>query len=166
GWEFNVIPYVISPISSVLVGWLIEKLIQKGYNLLLIRKCSEAASQYVRVLLLTLIANLHSYEGVLFCVVLCFGVGPFHTAGVHMNPMDIAPQHAGTVFGFMNSVGALPGIIGVYTTGYILETTNSWKLVFYGTAFLNFIGCSLFLMWGRVSPIISSPTINSAGPDL
>ncbi|XP_076329666.1 voltage-gated purine nucleotide uniporter SLC17A9-like isoform X2 [Tachypleus tridentatus] len=166
GWEFNFIPYIITPISSILIGWYIERLIQKGYNLLLIRKFAEAGSQYVRVVILTLIANLHNYEGVLFCVVLCFGVGPFHTAGVHMNPMDIAPRYAGTVFGFMNSIGALPGIFSVYTTGYILDTTNSWKLVFYITAFLNFIGCSLFLLWGSVSPIISSSTINSAGPEL
>ncbi len=50
--------------------------------------------------------------------------------GFGVNHLDIAPKGAGVIMGLSNTAGTLPGIIGVYISGMILEATGSWALVF------------------------------------
>jgi ACS family sodium-dependent inorganic phosphate cotransporter len=50
--------------------------------------------------------------------------------GFVVNHMDIAPKYAGTLMGITNTIATVPGIIGVYTAGLILELTGSWAMVF------------------------------------
>ena len=33
----------------------------------------------------------------------------FHNSAILVNPSDLAPKHSGSVFGFMNTIGAIPG---------------------------------------------------------
>lgn len=37
------------------------------------------------------------------------GASGFHSSGVIVNPQDLAPTHSGSVFGLMNTFGAIPG---------------------------------------------------------
>jgi ACS family sodium-dependent inorganic phosphate cotransporter-like MFS transporter 9 len=71
-----------------------------------------------------------------------------------VNPQDLAPKHAGSVFGVMNTIGALPGFIGVKIAGYILETTKSWTIVFNQTAILCFMGYFLYVLFGTGKKIV------------
>jgi MFS transporter, ACS family, solute carrier family 17 (sodium-dependent inorganic phosphate cotransporter), other len=57
-------------------------------------------------------------------------LGAFVTGGFAVNHMDIAPRYAGTLMGITNTAGTIPGIIGVFVSGMILELTGSWTLVF------------------------------------
>lgn len=61
--------------------------------------------------------------------------------------MDIAPRHAGTLMGITNTAGTIPGIIGVYVSGLILQWTNSWILVFQVAAALNIFGLVFYLIF-------------------
>lgn len=61
--------------------------------------------------------------------------------------MDIAPRHAGTLMGITNTAGTIPGIIGVYVNGLILQWTNSWILVFQVAAALNIFGLVSYLIF-------------------
>lgn len=56
------------------------------------------------------------------------------------NISDIAPKHAGRVFGLCNTFGSFAGILGVAGAGYIVELTGSFALVFQITALLNVVG--------------------------
>lgn len=67
---------------------------------------------------------------------------------------DIAPKHTGSIFGILNSAGAVPGFVSVYFAGFILETTKSWPAVFGSCALINVAGCLVFLVFGRGEPIV------------
>lgn len=56
------------------------------------------------------------------------------------NMSDIAPKHAGRLFGLCNTFGSMAGILGVSMAGLIVEKTGSFGLVFLITAALNVIG--------------------------
>ena len=56
------------------------------------------------------------------------------------NMSDIAPRHAGRLFGLCNTFGSMAGILGVSVAGLIVEKTGSFELVFLITAALNVIG--------------------------
>jgi len=59
-------------------------------------------------------------------------------------PMDIAPQHAGTASGLMNSGSALAAIVSPPVFGAILDATNkNWHLAFLTSIVFLVIGVGL-----------------------
>ncbi len=55
-------------------------------------------------------------------------------------PMDIAPDHAGTASGLMNSGSALAAILSPLVFGFVIDRTGNWTLPFLGTMGLMLIG--------------------------
>lgn len=49
---------------------------------------------------------------------------------------EIAPRHAGQMFGLCNTWGSLAGIVGTASVGFIVERTGSFTPVFQVTALL------------------------------
>nr|CAD7455016.1 unnamed protein product [Timema tahoe] len=94
------------------------------------------------------------YQWALVCVSVAIAATGFHNCGITVNPQDLAPKHSGSVFGLMNTIGAVPGFLGVYLAGYILETTKSWVAVFQATAAINILGCIVFVIYGSAKPIV------------
>lgn len=71
-----------------------------------------------------------------------------------MNPQDLAPEYSGSVFGLMNTMGAIPGFLGVYLAGHILELTASWSAVFSTAVAINFAGLIIYTLFGSAEPIV------------
>uniref|UniRef100_A0A6B0VA03 Putative solute carrier family 17 member 9 n=1 Tax=Ixodes ricinus TaxID=34613 RepID=A0A6B0VA03_IXORI len=153
-WVFNMVPWIITPICSIGGGTLADYLIKRGHPVSRVRKLLEVACQLSKAALLPLVPWC-SYAGALTCVTLAVASSGFHNSGVFINPQDIAPLHAGSVFGLMNTVGAIPGVVGVYLVGYVVDATRSWALIFHTTALLNVLGCGFFLAFGRGHPVLS-----------
>jgi hypothetical protein len=74
-------------------------------------------------------------------------LGAFVTGGFGVNHMDIAPKHAGTPMGLTNTAGTIPGVVGVFLSGLILEWTGSRALVFQITASITLFGLVFFLVF-------------------
>ena len=55
-------------------------------------------------------------------------------------PMDIAPVHAGTASGLMNTGSALAAILSPLVFGWVIDTTGNWTLPFLGTMGLMLAG--------------------------
>jgi sugar phosphate permease len=64
-------------------------------------------------------------------------------------PMDIAPQHAGTAGGLMNTGFGVAGVLSPLVFGMLLDATGSWTVPFAVSAALLFIGAVAAL---RVNP--------------
>jgi ACS family sodium-dependent inorganic phosphate cotransporter/ACS family sodium-dependent inorganic phosphate cotransporter-like MFS transporter 9 len=68
-------------------------------------------------------------------------------AGFVANMSDIAPKHAGMMFGLCNTFGSLSGIVGVTAVGFIVQYTGSFSPVFQMTAGLYIIGTLVWLLF-------------------
>ena len=55
-------------------------------------------------------------------------------------PMDIAPAHAGTASGLMNTGSALAAILSPLVFGWVIDSTGNWTLPFIGTMGLMVVG--------------------------
>ena len=55
-------------------------------------------------------------------------------------PMDIAPDHAGTASGLMNTGSALAAILSPLVFGLVIDATGNWTLPFVGTMGLMLVG--------------------------
>lgn len=64
-------------------------------------------------------------------------------------PMDIAPQHAGTAGGLMNTGFGIAGILSPLVFGMLLDATGSWQVPFAVSAALLFMGAVAAL---RIDP--------------
>jgi ACS family sodium-dependent inorganic phosphate cotransporter len=56
--------------------------------------------------------------------------------------------------GITNTAGTLPGIIGVYVSGLILQWTGSWILVFQVAAAINVFGLVFYLVFARTATAV------------
>lgn len=154
GWVFNVVPWVVTIPSSIFGGWLADYMITKGLSVTFVRKFMNTITMLGTAFFLVVISYTKTYEGALFCMASAVACCGFHNSGILVNPQDIAPKHAGSVFGIMNMAGAIPGFIGVYMAGHILEVTKSWSAVFNQTAIVSLVGWIVYTIFGTGKQII------------
>jgi MFS family permease len=64
-------------------------------------------------------------------------------------PLDVAPDHAGVITGFMNTIGNLGGLLCPLVIGLAVERWSSWRFPFYVTAAVYASGG---LAWLAIDP--------------
>lgn len=78
---------------------------------------------------------------------LSFALGAWSRAGLYCNHQDLSPKYASALLGITNTFGALPGIFGVASAGYLLDLTNNWALaLFYPTACCQIFGAIVYTL--------------------
>uniref|UniRef100_X2ATU3 Major facilitator superfamily (MFS) profile domain-containing protein n=1 Tax=Capitella teleta TaxID=283909 RepID=X2ATU3_CAPTE len=164
GWVFNVVPWLVAIPMQWFAGWAADHLLSKGLSTTFVRKLMQSISFGGVSFFLFMISYTSSYGGALFCMASALACGSFHSAGILVNPQDIAPKYAGSVFGLMNTAGAIPGFIGVYVAGYILQSTQSWAAVFNQTALVCLVGCRLKIGTLSACLMLIGKELNMVGP--
>jgi len=155
GWVVNMIPWLALPPSTFLAKYLTTYLLGKrNWKKSLTRKIIETICFFSQNCALFLMSRTTDFHTALACMTIIIGGTGFHNNAVTVNPQDLAPDHSGSVFGLMNTVGAIPGFLGVYLAGHLLELTQSWPMVFCTAALVNFLGWFIFVIFGSADPII------------
>ncbi len=67
--------------------------------------------------------------------------------------MDVGGRFAGTFSGAMNMMGNLGGFIAPVATGYILDLTGRWDLVFYSSSLVYLVGAVSWLLLDPETPL-------------
>jgi MFS transporter, ACS family, solute carrier family 17 (sodium-dependent inorganic phosphate cotransporter), other len=81
------------------------------------------------------------------------GFGALTLGAVSVSQLDIAPKHAGTIFGLGNTFATFSGLLSVRLTGEILERTHSWPLVFAVTSAHYLVGAAIWFAWVGSDPL-------------
>ncbi|WZZ31122.1 hypothetical protein YC2023_014523 [Brassica napus] len=85
---------------------------------------------------------------IIFQVTSCF----FFT-GLYCTHQDISPEYASILLGITNTVGAVPGIVGVALTGFLLDSTHSWTMsLFAPSIFFYLTGTVVWLAFASSKP--------------
>ncbi|XP_073132301.1 probable anion transporter 6, chloroplastic [Henckelia pumila] len=123
---------VLPPLASIFVtsiaSQLADNLISKGVETTVVRKiCQTIAfvSPATCMILSSLDLGLSPWEVV---AILTGGLAlsSFALSGLYCTHQDISPEYASILLGITNTVGAIPGIVGVALTGYLYDSTHSW----------------------------------------
>ncbi|XP_070555728.1 voltage-gated purine nucleotide uniporter SLC17A9-like isoform X2 [Ptychodera flava] len=154
GWIFNVVPWVVSIPSSIATGFVADNIVAMGYSVTYARKFIHTVASTGIMVCLVAIGQTDNFNAALIFAAAALVFQSFSNAGVLTNPQDLAPNWAGSVFGVMNTAGAMPGFIGVYITGHILESTNSWSAVFGSAACVVAVGWTVFLTFGTGNKLV------------
>jgi len=82
--------------------------------LLIIVKVETKSHKLVHFFVFLFAAKVKSFQSAVLCLALIIGGSGFHNNAIAVNPSDLAPKHSGSVFGLMNTVGAIPGMFNQY----------------------------------------------------
>ena len=146
GW-FTMIPHVASFIFLNVAGNVADRLISGGMDVGRVRKLMQTIGFGGIASALLIVGEVETAWMAIAIMSVGNALGAFVTGGFAVNHMDIAPRHAGTLMGITNTAGTIPGIIGVYVSGLILELTGSWALVFQVAAGVTLVGLVVFLLF-------------------
>ena len=141
------LPHIASFLFINVGGYFADFLTNKGIKLLTVRKLCNSIAFGGSGICLCIVPELESVAGII--AIMCLGnvFGGFSAGGFIVNHADIGPEHTGRLMGITNMVAALPGLIGGVLTGIILDTTNSWDMVFYVVAGITFFGGIFYFLF-------------------
>ncbi len=145
---YAMLPNLASFLFLNVAGWVTDALIRRGHDITRVRKLMQIVGFGSSAIVLAVVGYITSAPMAIALMTLGSALGAFGLGGWASNHMDIAPRHSGTLMGISNTAGTIPGIIGVYISGLILQYTNSWILVFQVAAALNVVGLVFYLIYG------------------
>ncbi|XP_038165110.1 solute carrier family 17 member 9-like isoform X1 [Cyprinodon tularosa] len=147
-WVYNVVPWLTAIPSALGGGFVSDFLITKGYGVASVRKIMQVGAMGLSsMFILPLSGAVHFTSAVVFLSA-AVGLTTFTGGGVSVNVQDLTPSCAGALYGFMNMMGALMGLVLVSFSGYIIEVTLSWATVFSLITLINITGLGIFLIFG------------------
>ena len=145
GW-LTMIPHLASFVSLNVAGGIADRMIKQGRDKTFVRKLMQTIGFGGISLSLLVVGYVETVWLAITIMTLGSALGAFVTGGFAVNHMDIAPRHAGTLMGITNTAGTIPGIIGIYVSGMILDATGSWVLVFQLAAAVTLFGLICYLL--------------------
>lgn len=144
-------------ILSLSCSYLIDKAIEKKiWSVAKWRKLAHTLGNGVPGLLFIAVPFLGCNKyAVLAIVSICGGLEGIATSGSLSNNVDIAPKHAGTIYGLINTPGTLTAILSPIVAGYLTNgnsTIETWATVFYVAAGFHVVGNLAFVIFAKGKP--------------
>ena len=122
--------YLISDFGSVLGGWMSSRLMKAGYSANIARKAT-MAFWAVCVFPVWFAQDIASVWGAVLVIGLATAAHQAFSANLYTLPSDLFPRAAvGSVIGIGGMIGAFGGMGMSLFTGYILDTTGSYSVLF------------------------------------
>lgn len=149
-------PYIVQALVGLASGPMADALLANGWKTVAVRRIFQSVGMIGPALCLMAAVALPeaTSEGdVDLIITIGLGLSAFSLAGVSVSHLDVAPRHAGAVFGAGNTAATLAGFIGVGVVGLILKETDSWALVFGIAAVHYFVGAIIWNMWVGGEPL-------------
>jgi ACS family sodium-dependent inorganic phosphate cotransporter len=149
-----VLPWACYFVAANGAGYGCDRLVARGVSLLVIRKAAQTAGLLGASAGLLLAAQATSPAEAVAMLCFALGANGLISAGFAANHLDIAPRYAGPLYAVSNTAGTLPGIIGVYITGWLLDATGGYGWTFAAAAAVNVIGTVVWLAWAQTDPVV------------
>lgn len=154
--SYTLLPYIVQGGLGALTGVMADKMLQNGWNVRNVRIMLQVTGMVgPAACLLLAVSPLVGASPSLASNLITVGLGfsALTLGGVSVSHLDIAPRHAGVIFGAGNTAATLAGLISVPFTGFLLQTTGSWPLVFGITAAHYLLGAVLWSLWVGDKPL-------------
>jgi len=145
----SLLPWLVMFVLSNVGAQLADGLLARGKSVEFVRKLMQSVGFLGSAAALLAIGQVHTVWLAIALMCVALGVGSFAFSGFASNHLDIAPRYAGALMALSNTAGTMPGVIGVTVTGYILDATGSWTLVFGIAAGLYVAGTIVWLAFAK-----------------
>jgi MFS family permease len=144
---FTMFPHIAYFVFLNVAGNVADRLIRGGMDVGRVRKLMQTIGFGGVAIALLIVGHVHTATTAIAIMTIGNGIFAFTAGGFFVNHMDIAPRSAGTLMGITNTAATIPGIIGVYVSGMILDATGSWAIVFDVAAGIALFGLVFYLIF-------------------
>jgi len=144
---YTILPWLVMFLMGNVAGWIADNLLKAGFSLTFVRKLMQSIGFLGAATFISLVGGVTTIAQAIVYMCCTLGLGAFALSGFAVNHLDIGPRYAGILLGFSNTAGTIPGIVGVTLTGFILDTTGSWNLVFLISAGIYVFGALVWLLF-------------------
>jgi ACS family sodium-dependent inorganic phosphate cotransporter len=141
-------PWLVSFVVANVVGAWADRLIRAGRSAEFVRKLMQTIGLVGGAASLLLLTRATTPATAVFLMCCATGAGAFCMSGFAPNCFDIAPRYADVIWGISNTVATLPGIIGVFITGWLVDSTGTFVAPFLLTAGISLFGAAFYLVFG------------------
>lgn len=147
--QVSLLPPVAAIAASALAGPSADALISRGVPVETVRKASQCLAFLGPAACLGAASFMESGPASVALVTMALGLASFSLAGLYSNHPDLSPRYASVLLGITNTSGALPGIVGVATTGWLFDHTGSWGWALFAPSIFFFLtGSAAYVKWG------------------
>ena len=152
--KISLLPPIAALVVSGIAGPSADALISRGVPTGTVRKAAQSAAFLGPAACLFGASVIEDQPFTSMALVtLSLGLSSFSLAGLYCNHADLSPKYAPFLIGATNTVGALPGIVGVVFVGWIYDKSESWALsLFAPSIFLFLVGTVVFVLYGTATP--------------
>eukprot|EP00873_Tetraselmis_striata_P019471 jgi/Tetstr1/439735/TSEL_028154.t1 len=138
--QLSLIPPIAAFAFSNIAGPIADNLINGGTRVVTVRKGMQGIAFVGPSLMLLGAAVLEDqHVARIACITGALGLNAFSLAGLYSNHADMSRKYCSILLGITNTAGAVPGIVGVTFTGYMLEKTGDWNLALFFPCILFFV---------------------------
>ncbi|XP_028760765.1 probable anion transporter 6, chloroplastic isoform X1 [Neltuma alba] len=150
---------ILPPLASIFVtnaaAQLADSLISRGVETTTVRKICQSIAFLSPAICMTLSSvdlGLPHWE-IVGILTGGLALSSFALSGLYCTHQDMSPEYASILLGITNTVGAVPGIVGVALTGYLLDLTHSWSIsLFAPSIFFYLTGTLVWLAFASSKP--------------
>lgn len=151
---FSAVPWSVWFVMTNVAAWTADALIRNGVSVTAVRKVMQTVGLLGSGAFLIMTQNASSVSAALLLVCLACAAHALTGSGMATNHLDIAPRHADVLMGITNTIGSLPGAIGVALTGWLIETSGSYTSAFALAAIINIFGVVVWLAFASGRQLI------------
>ena len=119
-------PWLTSFMMGNVAGWWADRMLRAGRSATFVRKLMQTLGLVGGGLFLLALPGASTITAAVILTSGAAGLFALCFAGYAPNCLDIAPRHGDVVWGLSNTVGSLPGIFGVYLTGWMVDRTGTF----------------------------------------
>ncbi len=163
---YAAIPWLFASIADLVVGgWLIDRLIQRGYDETVVRKTVLVSGMVLGLAVFGATTTDNPGWAIFWITIALSGLSAAAPVGWSI-PSLIAPRGGtGSIGGIMNFLNNLMGAVAPAVTGILVGATNSFASAFFVAGIVILIGIfSYIVVLGRIEPIPEPPAEAGARP--
>jgi ACS family sodium-dependent inorganic phosphate cotransporter len=151
---YSAAPWLSMFIIGNLAGVIADKLTQGGMDLTRVRKIMQCTGLVGSALCLLAVQDVQDPMTALVLMCGALGLAAFTWSGFVPNHLDIAPRYADVLMGITNTAGTIPGIIGVYITGWLVDATGTYAAAFVLCASVNIFGAVVWALFATAERVV------------
>lgn len=141
-------PWLVSFLMSNVAGHVADRLLASGWKTTRVRKLMQALGLPGGALFLLLLQFAGSPTVAVLIMCGATTMLAFCMAGFAPNSFDVAPRYADVVWSLSNTFATLPGVAGVYITGWLVDQTGSYRAPFLLTAGIYLAAALVYSIFG------------------
>jgi ACS family sodium-dependent inorganic phosphate cotransporter len=152
---YSIAPWLCQFVTSMTAATIADRRIAAGADIARVRSGMQCVGLFGSAICLVAASIAWSPLVALMCMCGALGLSGLTWAGFATNHLDIAPRHAGVLWGLTNTAGALPGIFGVAVTGALVDHTGGFTAPFILAGAISAFGGLAWLAWSSGEEVVA-----------